>query len=147
MTSRTIRNEFDLRQLMELLRARKRPFAVTIKAGQIRSIEQNRLQRLWCNEVAEQLGDRTAEEVRGETKLRCGVPILRAEDEGFAESYDAKVKPLPYDTKLALMMEPLDLPITRLMSTDQKTRYLDAMHAHWSAQGVVLTEPMREDAA
>lgn len=146
MTTRTIRNEFDLRQAIELLRARKRPFTLTITAGMVRTKEQNRLQRLWCNEIAEQLGDRTAENVRGETKLRCGVPILRAESDRFCEKYDRLIRPRPYEEKVELMMEPMDFPVTRLMNTDQKTRFLDAMHAHWSAQGVVLTQPEREAA-
>jgi hypothetical protein len=141
MTSRAIRTEGDLSQLVALLRARKRPFTVTIRAGKARSIDQNRLQRLWCSEAAEQLGDITPEYVRGYSKLHFGVPILRFEDEGFAAAYDARVKPLPYETKVALMMEPLDMPVTRLMNTGQKTRYLDAMAAHWQAQGVRLTMP------
>jgi hypothetical protein len=38
-------------------------------------------------------------------------------------------------------MEPLDFPITRLMKTDQKTRYLDSILKEYSEQGVVLTIP------
>ena len=96
-----------------------------------------------------QLGDVTPEWVRGYSKLHFGVPILRAEDEEFAEKYDATVKPLTYETKIAVMSEPLDLPVTRRMTTEQKTRFLDAMHAHWSAQGIILTMPpeRRRDAA
>jgi hypothetical protein len=93
------------------------------------------------NEIAEQLGDRTPEEVRGYCKLTIGVPILRAENEAFRERYDAIVKPLPYEQKLALMMEPLDFPITRLMSTKQATAYLDGVHRHFSEKGIVLTDP------
>ena len=51
--------------------------------------------------------------------------------------------------KAAAMSEALDLPVTRRMTTEQKTRFLDAMHAHWSAQGIILTMPpeRRRDAA
>jgi hypothetical protein len=104
-------------------------------------VQQNKLQRLWLNEIAEQLGDQSAEEVRGYCKLTIGVPILRAENETFRERYDLIVKPLPYEQKLALMMEPLDFPITRLMTTKQATAYLDGVHRHFSEKGIVLTDP------
>jgi hypothetical protein len=120
---------------------------VEITTGRRRSSEQNRLQRLWLNEAAEQLGDVTAEELRGYCKLVFGVPILRAENEAFAERYDAVVKPLNYEQKVALMMEPLDMPITRLMNASQKTRYLDQIAKHFAEQGVVLTDPDRRAAA
>jgi hypothetical protein len=51
------------------------------------------------------------------------------------------VRPLPYTQKLALMMEPLDFPITRLMTTKQATAYLDGVHRHFSEKGIVLTDP------
>ena len=39
------------------------------------------------------------------------------------------------------MMQPLDLPVTRLMTTAQKAAYLDAVQRHWLGQGVALTDP------
>ena len=68
-------------------------------------------------------------------------PILRAENTRFAEAYDERVKPLPYEQKMALMAEPLDLPVTRIMTADQKTRYLDGVWKHFTEKGIVLTEP------
>lgn len=109
-----------------------------------RSIEQNKLQRRLIGIIAEQLGDRTAEEVRGECKLTLGVPILRAEDETFREKYDAIVRPLAYEQKLALMMEPFDMPVTRLMTVKQKTEYLDAIFRHYSELGVMFPVPEDE---
>jgi hypothetical protein len=141
MTSRIVKNEYERGLLLRFIESQKLPFTANISKGGKRSVEQNRLQRLWLNEIAEQLGDRTAEEVRGDAKLRFGVPILRAENEEFCEKYDRIIKPLPYETKLELMMEPLDFPVTRLMSTDQKTRYLDALCQHYLEQGMALTEP------
>lgn len=141
MTTRAVRSPFDLEALCKLLRARPMPFTVSIAAGLPRSTDQNRLQRKWCQEVSEQLGDRTAEEVRGDAKLRFGVPILRAENPMFAEKYDRLIKPRPYAEKLELMMEPLDFPVSRLMTTKQKTRYLDAFAAFYAQQGVRLTIP------
>lgn len=119
------------------------PFTVDVTRGKRRSVEQNRLQRLWLNEIAEQLGDQTPEEIRGYCKLTIGVPILRAANERFRQRYDAVVKRLPYERKLAIMTEPLDLPVTRLMTVKQKTAYLDGVHRHFSERGIVLTDPER----
>lgn len=147
MVSRVIRSDGDLALLIDFLKARKRPFTVDIVAGKHRTNEQNRTQRMWLNEAAEQLGDRTAEELRGMCKLQFGVPILRAENTRFCEAYDRLIKPLPYETKLEYMMDPLDFPVTRLMTTNQKTRYLEDMSKHFLEQGIVLTEPKSKVAA
>ena len=142
MPTRIICTEADKALLHRWLAAMKPPYTVDVSRGKHRTIEQNRLQRLWLNEIAEQLGDRTAEEVRGHCKLHHGVPILRAEDDSFRETYDRIIRPLDYEAKLALMMVPLDLPVTRLMSTKQKTAYLDAIAEDFMKQGVALTMPV-----
>jgi len=55
--------------------------------------------------------------------------------------YDAIIKPLSYEQKIAIMSEPLDMPVTRIMTTKQKTAYLDEIFRHFSEQGVILTIP------
>jgi hypothetical protein len=141
MTSRVIETQADLDLWITFLRSKKRPMTVSQEDGRHRSVEQNKLQRLWCNEVAEQLGDHTPEEVRAISKLEIAVPILRAEDEEFRAAYDANIRGLPYETKLACMKEPIDLPVTRRMNVTQKKRFLDEMHRYWSEKGVLLTDP------
>lgn len=141
MTERTIRSPEQLAQWKLLLDGRKLPITVTCVSGKPRTPPQNRLQRKWCAEAAEQLGDRTAENVRGETKLHIGVPILRQDDEAYAEMYDRDIRPLPYETKLKLMQVPYDLAVTRDMTAAQKVLYLDRMYQYWTEQGVVLTIP------
>lgn len=141
MTTRVIKSEGDRAELMKLLQSQTLPFTIDVVKGQRRSVEQNRLQRLWVNEIAEQLGDRTPEEARAYCKLTLGVPILRAENTRFCEMYDRLIKPMGYEQKLAMMAEPLDLPITRLFTTNQKTRYLDDIQRHFAEQGVSLTNP------
>ena len=140
MTSRAIKTRWDLDALMKLLAAREYPYTVTVTKGVKRTNEQNRLQRLWLTEIAEQRGE-TVEDVRALCKLQIGVPILRTESDSFREDYDRVFKPLLYPTKIALMKEPFDFPVTRLMTTAQKTKYLDEMFRFWSGQGVVLTQP------
>lgn len=147
MPTRIINTTNDREMLLRFLENRKPPFTVSITDGKHRSSEQNRLQRRWLQEISEQLGDQTPEEVRGYCKLTIGVPILRSENEAFREKYDAVVRPLSYEQKLAIMMEPLDLPVTRIMNTRQKTDYLDGILRHFSQQGIVLTEPASSLAA
>ena len=143
MTSRIINTEAERDGLVLLIKAQKLPFTIQVTKGRRRSVEQNRLQRMWVAEISEQIGEYTPEEVRAYCKLTMGVPILRAENDDFREKYDKHVRGLAYEVKLALMSEPLDMPVTRMMTTDQKRRYLDAVHKHFAAQGVDLTDPDR----
>jgi hypothetical protein len=139
--NRVIKTELDRTTFMRLAEARPLPFTITLTDGAHRTTDQNRLQRKWMLEIAEQLGDMTPEEVRGYCKLTIGVPILRSQNEAFRAKYDAVVRPLSYAQKLAIMSEPLDMPVTRIMTTKQKTEYLDGIHRHFSEQGIVLTIP------
>jgi hypothetical protein len=141
MTTRFIESERDLLLAHRYLDSQGLPFTLSVSKGGKRSVKQNRLQMLWLTEIAQQKEDATVEEIRAYCKLTIGVPILRAENETFREKYDAVVKRLPYEQKIALMMEPLDFPVTRLMSTKQATAYLDGIHRHFSEQGIVLTDP------
>ena len=138
---RAIETEHDRKMLIRFIEAKKLPFTVSVADGKHRSIAQNKLQRLWMNEVAAQLSDRTPEEIRGYCKLTIGVPLLRAENEVFRARYDEVVKPLTYEQKMKIMMEPLDMPVTRIMTTRQKTAYLDGIYRHFTEQGVELTNP------
>lgn len=127
--------------LVKFIMGKKLPITVSIADGKHRTNDQNHLQRKWVLEVSAQLGDRTPEEVRGYCKLHFGVPILRNENDVFKREYDAVIMPLPYEHKLKLMMVPFDFGVTRIMTTRQKTAYLDAVHRHFSEQGVILTNP------
>jgi hypothetical protein len=89
----------------------------------------------------EEQGDMRAEEYRAYSKAYFGVPILLAENDAFAEQYTAIVKPLPYDQKLEIMKQPIDLPITRIMTAKQKKQYLDDVYTHWTGKGYLLTDP------
>ena len=140
MTSRAIRNDLDRSDALRLIQHKRYPFTLSIVEGAPRSNEQNRLQRQWLNEAEEQ-GDMTAEEYRGFCKLHFGVPIMRRDSEDFREKYDRIIKPHTYEDKLTMMMVPLDFPVTRAMSTKQKTEYLDAMYNHFRGLGFQLTEP------
>lgn len=141
MTSRTLRTERDVESFCDLLRNRKRPLTVTVVSGRKRSTPQNSTAHMWFKEIADQLGDRTEEDVRAECKLTLGVPILRGDSDDFRAKYDAVVRPLDYERKLALMVEPFDFPVTRLMNVTQMVRFLDAIQRQFIPMGVRLTDP------
>lgn len=137
-----VRDSLDRKRACSMIMGRnKTPFTVTITDGRHRTIEQNKTQFMWFKEIAEHYGDRTAEEVRAEAKLRFGVPILRANHESFRTKYDRLIKPRSYEEKLELMIDPFNFPITSLMNVSEKTEYLDTMFKFYTEQGVMLTVP------
>jgi len=141
VTTRRVRTEAYKPAAKALIDARKPPFNMTLSGGADRSTEQNKLQRLWMNELAEQFGDMAAEEYRAFCKLHFAVPIMRAENEEWLADYDLMIKPLPYEYKLKMMAEPMDFPVTRKMTTKQMTQYLDAIYTEFTGRGALLTRP------
>lgn len=147
MTDRVIETEADRKLLYRFIAAQKKlPFTVTVTRGKKRSLAQNDLQHKWLTEITYQLPDDDYEGWRTYCKLHFGVPILRAENPEFKEAYDEVIRPLPYELKLKRIRQ-LDFPVSRRMTTKQFTKYLDDMHAHFTKQGVVLTDPEREEVA
>ena len=143
---RWVKTEDEQALLMTFIGNMGLPLTVTIQQGVIekRSNDQNRLQRLWVNE-AEQQGDMTAEEYRAYCKLHFGVPMLRNENDTFAELYDSKIRdrvpPYSYEQKLEFMAIPWDMHVTRLMTVKQHDKYLNMMHNHFTSLGMILTIP------
>jgi len=140
MATIPLRTEHDRQQAIKRIQNAEMPSTLTLTKGAPRSLEQNKLQRLWMRELEEQ-GDMTAEECRAYSKAYFGVPILLAENDAFAEQYTAIVKPLPYEQKLEIMKQPIDLPVTRLMTVKQHKRYLDEIYSYWTGKGFRLTDP------
>lgn len=141
MTRRIVETEYERRQAIRFIEGHKLPMTIGIEAIGKRSARQNRLNRQWMLDIAGQMEGWSAEYTRGYCKLHFGIPILRSDDEEFCREYDALVRPLPYEHKLKLMMVPFDFGVTRRMTTKQQTAYLDAVHRHFSEQGVALTDP------
>jgi hypothetical protein len=137
-----MRSEQDREQIIKVIRARQLPTTVELTKGAPRSIEQNRLQRLWMNEAAEQ-GDQTAEEYRAFCKLNFGIPIMCEQSPLFAEQWKRLFSHLSYEDKLALMAEPIDYPVTRLMVSRMKKVYLDRVYTHFTGMGFRMTDPKR----
>lgn len=140
MTSQVIENKTQAYEFYCALISGDLPVTVTTVKGRKRTNEQNRLGRLWMNQISEQLGD-TPEHWRGYAKLTLGVPILRAASEAYRVQYDEILKPLSYVQKMKLVQEPFDLAVTRKMTTRQKSEYLDQIVRHFGEQGVNLLMP------
>ena len=142
MTIRVVETEQDRQMLVKFIGLQGLPFTATVVKGKQRTDKQNRLQRHWIAEIASQLPDHPAEYWRGYCKLHFGVPILRNENEEFCEVYDRLIRPLDYEKKIEMMMIPIDVAVTRIMTTKQKASYLDAIHAQFTSLGIELTDPM-----
>ena len=113
---------------------------VTIKPSKKdRTLEQNRLMWQWFKDAEEQ-GQMKSWEYRAHAKLFFGGPILRRDSANYREAYDRLVKKrFTIEEKLALMVEPMDFPVTSAMSVKQKSEFLDALREWLEGEGIVLT--------
>jgi hypothetical protein len=105
---------------------------------EVRTLQQNKMQFKWYRDMQKQ-GDQTAIEYRAYCKLHFGVPLLRVEDESFRAIYDKLIRPLDYEDKLSLMVEPIDLPVTSQMSVEIMAKYLKAVSDDATSKGMRLT--------
>lgn len=142
MPQAAITSEVDRASFVALVGKLRLPFTVTWRQGKKRSLDQNDLQWLWASEAARHFGDRDATEMQTEWKLRHGVPILREDSEEFRRVYDRYLRPLSYEEKLEAIRH-LDIGVSRVMTTPQMTRYLDAIQMECAKVGVRLTQPER----
>ena len=141
MATRVLREPEDIDRLAAFLGSYTRfPLTVTVTIGDPRRASQNRLAQRWFSDISRQKEDETHEDIRAFCKLHFGVPILRAENEAFRQSYDKAMKSLPYEAKLAAV-KAFDLPVTRLMTKDQMTAFMDEMQRYWVPKGYRLTDP------
>lgn len=143
--TRIVRNDDERLKHMSYLASRSLPYTATEENGEKvkRSTPQNSLQHKWLTEIAAAKKDYTYEQYRALCKLWFGVPILCAADAEYEAVYKADVEPLPYETKVALMTRPIDLPVTRLMNKEQMAEYLQAIYDHFTTKhNLRLTQPM-----
>lgn len=138
-----VRSPSDWERLGQRLLAMTPPLTVSIMEGAKRSNSQNDLQHAIYEDVAKQLGDRTAEDVKKQSKLCVGVPILRRDDEKFRAAYDDGVKDkYTYEQKVAMMGEPVNFPVTSRFTTKQSAEYTEALVRYWAEEaGVYIKLP------
>jgi len=143
MTTFVIKSPARMNEVIEHLSSRPLPCTVHIEKGAKRSADQERLHRLWCNELGDQ-GDQTAEEYRGFNKLWFGVRLMKYQSEKWAEAYDRIVKPIDYENKMALMMEPISYPLTSLMNIKTFTQYLNDVYQYWTGKLIDDQAPLEQ---
>lgn len=109
-----------------------------VKAGKDRSLPQNSLTHAWYAQIARELREDDELGWKCYCKLHHGVPILRAEDEEFRETYDSVIKPLSYEQKLRAMR---CWPVTSIMTKEQLSKYAESMQIDFARRGVRLEFP------
>ena len=112
-----------------------------VKTGKDRSLDQNAILHAWITQIANELREQTAAQIKAECKLVYGVPILRAEDEEFREFYDRAIKWMTYEQKLDAMAF---VPVTSIMTVKQLSQFLAGMQEGY--RGRVALEFPLEDA-
>lgn len=136
LSTETVQENF-LQFVAQMRLTGKRPVFELVKEK--RSLDQNSMIYALYQQIAAQAGDQTVNDVRRECKLRYGVPILRVGNEKFKTMYDKAIRDsLTYEEKL----EAMDiLPVTRLMTKEQGTEFIDTVLREYSKNGYALAHP------
>jgi hypothetical protein len=108
------------------------------KAKKDRTLQQNRMMWQWWRDAEEQ-GDMKAWEYRAYCKLHFGVRILQRDSLEYREKYQRIIRPMAYEQKLELMVEPFDFPVTSAMTVKQHSEFLDKTAQHLRELGIHLT--------
>lgn len=108
----------------------KKYLRVGVWIGRDRTTEQNKLSFDLYRDLFSHGKFNSITEARAFCKLNHGVPILWEEDEAFREGMAQLTKyHLTYETKLSMMIEPINLPVTSRMTRKQFSRYVESISA------------------
>lgn len=142
MTSRILHSPDEVDAMAKILRARtKWPIRVQVtEAKEARTAAQNRTLHMWFGEIARELGDSTAEEVKAHCNLTYGRPIMARDDEEWQSAFGYIFDSLNHASKLKAIRV-LDLPFTRRMNVDQLSEYMEQMQRDYREMGIFLTDP------
>ena len=128
-----------LGDLRELWREHKY-LRVSAKLGKARSLPQNAIQHVWYTQMA--MEDRQ-DDMRGHIrycKWTHGVPILCAADPDYRAMCRRLLGPLDYECRLEAMDH---FPVTRLMTKEQESAYLESVQKDYGRRGVQLEFPAK----
>lgn len=104
----------------------KKYLRVSVAIGKDRTVDQNRLAFDIYRDLHKSGKFESVTEARAYCKLNHGVPIMFAEDKEFKEGMNKLGKyHLTYETKLSMMIEPINLPVTSRMTRKQFSQYVD----------------------
>jgi TPR repeat protein len=140
MPTRIIRDEKHIAALGAILARLNLPITVSWVQGAPRTDAQNRLAFRWYQDAARQLGDRSHEDARAESKVGFAAPILCAGNDAFRLSWERLRERFTHEEIVQFVRE-TQLPMTSLMLMPQMREYMDAIERHWRGLGVRLTDP------
>lgn len=140
MPTKIIRDPSHIPAIASIFEGLKLPITVSWRQGASRREAQNRLAQRWFTDISRQRGDMTHEDVRADCKVSFGVPIMREENDAFRAGWDETFGALGYEAQRKAVAA-LDVPVTRLMTVKQMTRFMDAVSVFWRTRGVYLTDP------
>ena len=124
----------DLREEYHVARYLK----VKSTAGRKRSLNQNDISHVWYEQLARECREYDVLGWKCYCKLHHGVPILRAEDADYRQTYDLCIRPMSYDKKFEAMKH---WPVTSLMTKKQLTAYLDSVQRDFENRNIILKFP------
>lgn len=100
---------------------------------------QNRLKHHWCKEVSLQSNNQDSpEDVRAFCKYRFGIPILIRNQE-YKDKIQAVFSSLTYEQRIAVMLPPIEMPVTRLFTVKEFDEYLTNIERYYAQNGYRLT--------
>ncbi|MBU4609165.1 hypothetical protein IMZ29_00920 [Achromobacter sp. GG226] len=141
MSTHVINSDESFQRFMGEVRqqyAAHRFLRASLKTGKDRSGPQNNLTHAWYEQIARELREDDALGWKCYCKLHHGVPILRAEDAEFRQTYDSTIKGMGYEQKLTVMRL---FPVTSLMTREQLSKYAEAVRDDFQCRGVFLEFP------
>jgi len=125
----------DLRELWK----QHRYLRVTAKLGKARTLPQNAIQHVWYTQMAMEDRSMSLKEHTRFCKYTYGVPILCAADPEYRAMCRRLLGPLDYECRQEAMDH---FPVTRLMTKQQESEYLEAVQkGYWDNRGVRLEFP------
>ena len=106
----------------------KKYLRVSVAIGKDRTVDQNRLSFDIYRELYKAGKFESITDARAYCKLNHGVPILLQSDPDFKKGLDKLGEyHLTYETKLSMMIEPINLPVTSRMTRKQFSEYVEAI--------------------
>lgn len=112
---------------------------VITDSNEVRTSQQNRTLHMWFGEIAKQLTDLDAFDVKGICHREWGLAI-KLRDPQFAWIWDRSGAHLTYEQQCKLLRSGV-LNVSSSMSVDELSEYMDGMSRHFRADGVHLTDP------
>lgn len=139
MTQRSVTTQEQADRLARWLVGMPLPYTVTVREGEVRSLNFNALLHKWFAQIARQLEGETMYSVKGACNHKYGLPI-RLQDQGFEWLWSQTGGRLSYERQVKIL-EGGYFAITSAMTNPELKKYMDAMQQDYAEQGVYVSYP------